>query len=102
MLWTLSSLALRRGAGQLRMTWLPRCTPERSSVRWGTRSTGGSGGRRLPQATSVKAKGRRQKAKIRNDWPRIILPVARSEERRVGKECRSRWSAYHEKKKKRK
>src|SRR5688572_18109625 len=27
-------------------------------------------------------------------WP------ARSEERRVGKECRSRWSPYHEKKKK--
>src|SRR5690242_7582761 len=26
--------------------------------------------------------------------------VTRSEERRVGKECRSRWSAYHEKKKK--
>src|SRR3989442_8689719 len=24
-----------------------------------------------------------------------ILPVARSEERRVGKECRSRWSPYH-------
>ena len=22
-------------------------------------------------------------------------PVARSEERRVGKECRSRWSPYH-------
>src|SRR5690349_24550450 len=27
--------------------------------------------------------------------------VLRSEERRVGKECRSRWSPYHEKKKKR-
>src|SRR5690349_23182849 len=31
--------------------------------------------------------------------PRIILPAffthARSEERRVGKECRSRWSPYH-------
>src|SRR5438876_11390622 len=27
--------------------------------------------------------------------------IARSEERRVGKECRSRWSPYHEKKKKR-
>src|SRR5687768_17707580 len=27
------------------------------------------------------------------------LPEGRSEERRVGKECRSRWSAYHEKKK---
>ena len=24
-----------------------------------------------------------------------ILPDARSEERRVGKECRSRWSPYH-------
>src|SRR5690554_8025856 len=27
-------------------------------------------------------------------------PLPRSEERRVGKECRSRWSTYHEKKKK--
>src|SRR5690554_632177 len=27
--------------------------------------------------------------------------ISRSEERRVGKECRSRWSQYHEKKKKR-
>ena len=25
----------------------------------------------------------------------ITEPVARSEERRVGKECRSRWSPYH-------
>ena len=25
--------------------------------------------------------------------------ISRSEERRVGKECRSRWSPYHEKKK---
>src|SRR5687768_18465576 len=33
---------------------------------------------------------------------RGVIPVAeqlRSEERRVGKECRSRWSPYHEKKK---
>src|SRR5438876_2389160 len=27
------------------------------------------------------------------------LNIERSEERRVGKECRSRWSPYHEKKK---
>src|SRR5882762_4388262 len=33
---------------------------------------------------------------IRNSWRRHIL---RSEERRVGKECRSRWSQYHDKKK---
>src|SRR2546430_15775650 len=26
---------------------------------------------------------------------RSVLGVARSEERRVGKECRSRWSPYH-------
>ena len=27
--------------------------------------------------------------------PQLVMPVARSEERRVGKECRSRWSPYH-------
>src|SRR6266498_5687794 len=38
--------------------------------------------------------------------PRIHVPdpehatAGRSEERRVGKECRSRWAPYHEKKKK--
>src|SRR5438034_4249711 len=32
---------------------------------------------------------------------RRSVSMARSEERRVGKECRSRWSPYHEKKKKR-
>ena len=25
----------------------------------------------------------------------IMIPAGRSEERRVGKECRSRWSPYH-------
>ena len=29
------------------------------------------------------------------DYADIILPTTRSEERRVGKECRSRWSPYH-------
>src|SRR5438045_9047956 len=29
-----------------------------------------------------------------------MIPLARSEERRVGKECRSRWAPYHETKKK--
>ena len=27
--------------------------------------------------------------------PMRLLPKSRSEERRVGKECRSRWSPYH-------
>src|SRR5436309_16075635 len=34
-------------------------------------------------------------AEVRRTCPR---PRPRSEERRVGKECRSRWSPYHEKK----
>jgi len=29
------------------------------------------------------------------DWTLNLQPIARSEERRVGKECRSRWSPYH-------
>ena len=28
-------------------------------------------------------------------WLLLGLPLCRSEERRVGKECRSRWSPYH-------
>ena len=28
-------------------------------------------------------------------WVIVSPPVTRSEERRVGKECRSRWSPYH-------
>src|SRR3989442_1780039 len=31
----------------------------------------------------------------RNAWAARALVYARSEERRVGKECRSRWSPYH-------
>src|SRR3712207_8998094 len=28
-------------------------------------------------------------------WPGVVVGDLRSEERRVGKECRSRWSPYH-------
>ena len=30
-----------------------------------------------------------------NRWPTLLRENYRSEERRVGKECRSRWSPYH-------
>ena len=33
--------------------------------------------------------------KLLNDGGKVILCSHRSEERRVGKECRSRWSPYH-------
>ena len=31
----------------------------------------------------------------REGFPLEVTPFVRSEERRVGKECRSRWSPYH-------
>src|SRR2546422_4567506 len=43
-------------------------------------------------AEGPRARARRLSAPAR--WPRGQL-VLRSEERRVGKECRSRWSPYH-------
>ena len=39
----------------------------------------------------VKAGSRASHAPARDKWP----GRSRSEERRVGKECRSRWSPYH-------
>ena len=30
-----------------------------------------------------------------SNWERNLAEPSRSEERRVGKECRSRWSPYH-------
>src|SRR5256885_4772187 len=32
---------------------------------------------------------------VANYGPAVATGIARSEERRVGKECRSRWSPYH-------
>ena len=34
-------------------------------------------------------------AKAGNGWEQRCPVLTRSEERRVGKECRSRWSPYH-------
>ena len=33
--------------------------------------------------------------KIKGKWSYLYRAIDRSEERRVGKECRSRWSPYH-------
>ena len=35
------------------------------------------------------------KCKVNDCYHRAFFYVMRSEERRVGKECRSRWSPYH-------
>src|SRR2546430_3036912 len=34
-------------------------------------------------------------AAVVQSWQYVLLAFLRSEERRVGKECRSRWSPYH-------
>ena len=39
--------------------------------------------------------GRKDIIKIEGGLDTVDLKVLRSEERRVGKECRSRWSPYH-------
>src|SRR5688572_31965164 len=61
------------------------------------------------RARQPKEVGQREKERYQRDEhanPRVLprhkqrAVAHRSEERRVGKECRSRWSPYHEKKKK--
>src|SRR5687768_18406008 len=46
-------------------------------------------------------KHERRQREVKIDYLGFPIPdeFVRSEERRVGKECRSRWSAYHERKK---
>ena len=36
-----------------------------------------------------------KKAELHSERPFVFVCPTRSEERRVGKECRSRWSPYH-------
>src|SRR2546430_11597511 len=43
----------------------------------------------------LSARSRRLSARIPSSGPSILRNRRRSEERRVGKECRSRWSPYH-------
>ena len=45
--------------------------------------------------SAKKEKNVKEKKKISLTSMIFIALIARSEERRVGKECRSRWSPYH-------
>src|SRR5690348_17878715 len=51
------------------------------------------------QPVALRVGGRCPAAREQRAAQRLIGVGSRSEERRVGKECRSRWSADHEKKK---
>src|SRR5690606_41807867 len=48
-------------------------------------------------AAELRSASRRVRLPIPRQAPRILVATARSEERRVGKECRSRWRPAHEK-----
>src|SRR5256885_3564154 len=46
--------------------------------------------------TAPRVPTKQMRLPLASKWTSLILPTdARSEERRVGKECRSRWSPYH-------
>ena len=52
-------------------------------------------GEEAPAADSLPGRGTAARDADRPGRGRIHLFRSRSEERRVGKECRSRWSPYH-------
>src|ERR1051326_1560974 len=52
-------------------------------------------GRRIPYDTLILATGAQHAYFGHDDWAAHAPGLKRSEERRVGKECRSRWSPYH-------
>src|SRR5438105_10780298 len=57
-------------------------------------------GKLYPQYLWGTSKGATQPGESVSTLVSLTGTVPRSEERRVGKECRSRWSPYHKKKKK--
>src|SRR2546422_11557440 len=59
-------------------------------------ATAGALARAREQAAAAEAKAREYEAALQAARQEVYrLQEARSEERRVGKECRSRWSPYH-------
>src|SRR5258708_31812455 len=83
---------LKRKAGAHPQTTLPRCAECGSYELWKRRR----GAKYCSVACRVRAFHKRQRAAHRGlTRGEVVTLRARSEERRVGKECRSRWSPYH-------
>ena len=51
--------------------------------------------RDLPHAQTIPTTSRQDRVHLKIYFENAATLAARSEERRVGKECRSRWSPYH-------
>src|SRR5256886_8965427 len=62
-----------------------------TSPKWARTAAGMGSGRSGVRLSSAVRMARRNQRGVRRPWP----ADSRSEERRVGKECRSRWSPYH-------
>src|SRR5262245_65083146 len=74
------------------------CSSDLSPAAWSGASTMTRNGRRRissPPVESSRAPRRSAAATPISTWAPARRPPSRSEERRVGKECRSRWSSYH-------
>ena len=59
------------------------------------REAGTCGEQRAAETILQELKKENSDAQIRTEEFSFFAPQIRSEERRVGKECRSRWSPYH-------
>ena len=67
-----------------------------SSLRIGSREEGRwSGSLRSVRSTSAISEAGRPGAEAARGGGSLLAIASRSEERRVGRECRSRWSPYH-------
>src|SRR3712207_9067027 len=70
------------------------CSPDTAQI-LATDGTAVSKGRSILRTRGARRRARRGRFAPRQDSPPRLLQAHRSEERRVGKECRSRWSPYH-------
>src|SRR5687768_18511067 len=68
-------------------------SPESPAPAWPDRSPSGRHRRRRGWVAAADCQGNPAPPSTASPGP----PAARSEERRVGKECRSRWKTYHDK-----
>src|SRR2546426_704783 len=99
---TIPVVLLSQAAGlimlALIMPFLPHASPARADVLWGA-AAGLSGGIGVALLYHALATGTMAVVAPTTAVCAVAIPVVvsvlRSEERRVGKECRSRWSPYH-------
>ena len=68
-----------------------------NGVKWHGHVLRRDNGHVLRKALEFEVKGKRKRGRPKKTWKTQVegKESKRSEERRVGKECRSRWSPYH-------